>query len=634
MKLKHSISCQNIKKKRKTFRALLSSELFFHHSNQIKMALNHEPILSWDFKVKRAKSKIDTGKKRKKTFKDKEVNSLLNSSVNSEKETEIKDIPEELYKIFLEYEKKFLKIDEKYHIIKNYNNEVLNFWHFINQSNKKKERALLLKKYFSKIDKNDVNLYSDEVKKISSNLFKMNPLLCTFKNSDIFFHYLSEFSKYKKDENKLNKVKRKIISFLEKLRDFLEYIGIIKDTYLDPISKEIKLQNSRFNKGNDSQIRNQIIKEREIRHLYNMKDINESKQMIENTKNTLNSLDKNKNLFEDIKIRTFSPISSRNFHPLKIGKYKNNLIYRNNNNKSLSPILTRTNFNSPITTKMGRTSSTGFYLSSNKFYQKNKTKINRISNSIKHIKINYVDKRYLNRPSSSLINYDRRSKLFHSLKHNKFSIENIDQINKNISQSQMNSQRSFYPSLKIEEKGENVSIQSSSKLINKGKQKTAMIFPSNKDKKKMISKKIKIINEPKKDTNINSKKDKGKMELNKKDFKYNKNLDILFCLYEDIKNKNDINREDAKNINKYFTSKGKNVNINFNSVKIMELIKRAKNITNRLDIEQKTKKVFHPYLSFEHIQKLDNVKNINKKMLELDINYMEKIFNYKSKKSE
>ena len=598
------------------------------------MALNHEPILSWDFKVKRAKSKIDTGKKRKKTFKDKEVNSLLNSSVNSEKETEIKDIPEELYKIFLEYEKKFLKIDEKYHIIKNYNNEVLNFWHFINQSNKKKERALLLKKYFSKIDKNDVNLYSDEVKKISSNLFKMNPLLCTFKNSDIFFHYLSEFSKYKKDENKLNKVKRKIISFLEKLRDFLEYIGIIKDTYLDPISKEIKLQNSRFNKGNDSQIRNQIIKEREIRHLYNMKDINESKQMIENTKNTLNSLDKNKNLFEDIKIRTFSPISSRNFHPLKIGKYKNNLIYRNNNNKSLSPILTRTNFNSPITTKMGRTSSTGFYLSSNKFYQKNKTKINRISNSIKHIKINYVDKRYLNRPSSSLINYDRRSKLFHSLKHNKFSIENIDQINKNISQSQMNSQRSFYPSLKIEEKGENVSIQSSSKLINKGKQKTAMIFPSNKDKKKMISKKIKIINEPKKDTNINSKKDKGKMELNKKDFKYNKNLDILFCLYEDIKNKNDINREDAKNINKYFTSKGKNVNINFNSVKIMELIKRAKNITNRLDIEQKTKKVFHPYLSFEHIQKLDNVKNINKKMLELDINYMEKIFNYKSKKSE
>ena len=644
MKFKHSISCQNIKKKRKKFSALLSSELFFHRSNQIKMALNHEPILSWDFRVKRAKSKIDTGKKRQKRFKDKEDIYQLNSSVHSEKETEIKDIPEELYKIFLEYEKKFLKIDEKYNNIKNYNDEVLNFWHFINQSNKKKERDILLKKFFSKIEKNDVNLYSDEVKKISNNLFKINPLLCTFNNSDIFFHYLSEFNKYNQDENKFNKIKRKIIIFLEKLRDLLEYIGIKNDTYLDPISKEIKLQNSRFIKENDSQIRNQIIKEREIRYLHNMKDINESRKMIEDTKNTLSSLDRNKNLFEDIKIRNFSPISSRNFNSLKIGNYKNIMFYKNYNNRTPSPNLTKINFNSPKTSKMGRTSSTGFYLSANKFYQKNKTKANKreknisiknydLNHSIKHIKMKKFDKRYLNGSSSNLINYNRRSKLFNSLKYNKFSIKNIDHINKNISQSQMNSQRNLYQSLEIDEKGENISNLSSSKLINKEKQKTTIIFPSNLNKKNLTSKKIKIINEPKKDSNINSIKEKGKTELTKNSCNYNKYLDRLICLYDDIKNKNNINREDDKNINKYFTSKGKNTNINFNSVNIMEIIKRSKNITNELDIEQKTKKVFHPYLSFDHIQKLDNVKNINKKMLELEVNYMEKIFKYKSKNS-
>lgn len=644
MKLKHSISCQNIKK-RKTFSAILSSELFFHRSNQLKMALNHEPILSWDFNVKRVKSKTDTGKKRKKRFKDKEFNSQLNSSVHSEKETEIKDIPEELYRIIHEYETKFLKIDEKYHNIKNYNDEVLNFWHFINQTNKKKERAILLKKFFSKIEKNDVNLYSDEVKKVSNNLFKINPLLCTFKNSDMFFHYLSEFNKYNKDEIKLNKVKRKIILFLEKLRDFLEYIGIKKDTCLDPISKEIKLQNSRFNKENGSQMRNQIIKEREIRYLYNVKDINESKKMIEHTKSTLNSLDKNKKLFEDIKIRTFSPISSRNFHNLKIGKCKNILFYRNYNNKTPSPNLVSININSPKTAKMSSTSSTGFYLSANKFYQKNKTKANRrerniiirnydLNNSIDHEKKNNVDKRYINRPSSNLVNYNRRSKLFHSLRHNKFYIKNIDHINKNISQSQMNSQRSFYPSLELDEKGGNISNLSSSKLINKEKQKTTIIFPSNMNKKYLISKRIKIIDEPKRDSNINSIKEKDKTEFHKNSCNYNKYLDRLICLYDDIKNKSNINREDIKNINKYFTSKGRKANINFNAVNIMELIKRSKNITNGLDIEQKTKKVFHPYLSFEHIQKLDNVKNINKKVFELDINYMEKIFNYKSKNSE
>ena len=77
------------------------------------------------FPYKRAKSKLDTGKK--KRIVDQENN---NSESNISQESifeEKKDIPLELYFLLLEYQNKFLKENTKFQTIKNYNDEVLSF---------------------------------------------------------------------------------------------------------------------------------------------------------------------------------------------------------------------------------------------------------------------------------------------------------------------------------------------------------------------------------------------------------------------------------------------------------------------------------------------------------------------------
>ena len=126
----------------------------------------------------------------------------------------------------------------------------------------------MLKKYSIKNDKDKVNLYSDEVRKFTNNLFKTNPLLTRNTNNyDIFFFYLSEFNKYYKNEIKLKNVKKKALSFLEKLKDFSEYEEIKKDNYLDPITREIKLKNSKYIKDLGIKMRNEILKNREMRYL-------------------------------------------------------------------------------------------------------------------------------------------------------------------------------------------------------------------------------------------------------------------------------------------------------------------------------------------------------------------------------
>ena len=432
MKLYHSHSTQNIKKKRIKFGDVLNSKIYFQHSSKVQMALNQYRMLSSDFHIKRVKPKIDTGKKRKKENKDKNNNSELNSSNDSIKKIEKEEIPEELYNILIDYQKKFLKEDEKYHTIKEYNDNVLSFWHYINQSTKKKERDLLLKKYSIKNDKDKVNLYSDEVRKFTNNLFKTNPLLIRNTNNyDIFFFYLFEFKKYYKNEIKLKNVKKKALSFLEKLKDFSEYEEIKKDNYLDPITREIKLKNSKYIKDLGIKMRNEILKNREMRYLYNIKDINESTKMIKETKNTLQSLYRNRNIFEDKK--TFHPLFSNNFNTIK-SNY-NYFKKINNFTKSSSVDVTRTNFYSPKATKMNSTISTDFYLSDKKFNKKNKkVTINKViivsnNNSYKKTtmdlkKNNNNDNRSLKRYSSSILNFKMKNNLLWDIK---------SKINKNIS---------------------------------------------------------------------------------------------------------------------------------------------------------------------------------------------------------
>lgn len=85
----------------------------------------------------------------------------------------------------------------------------------------------------------------------------------------------------------------------------------------------------------------------------------------------------------------------------------------------------------------------------------------------------------------------------------------------------------------------------------------------------------------------------------------------------------------------YFVKKKKIENqLNLsNSVYIMDMIKKAKNIIDGIDIEQRTKKVFQTHLSHEQLKKLDIIKEINKRVRGLDIQFVKDIINYKSNKN-
>ena len=109
----------------------------------------------------------------------------------------------------------------------------MSYWHYINDVDEKKERKLMLDKYFNDKDKNSINYYTKEVKKMCDNMFKISPLLTGNKYIDIFFYYLNEFNKNYNDKKKVAYIKQKMKKFLEKLKDLLDFVEVIKDTGMD-----------------------------------------------------------------------------------------------------------------------------------------------------------------------------------------------------------------------------------------------------------------------------------------------------------------------------------------------------------------------------------------------------------------
>ena len=76
---------------------------------------------------------------------------------------------------------------------------------------------------------------------------------------------------------------------------------------------------------------------------------------------------------------------------------------------------------------------------------------------------------------------------------------------------------------------------------------------------------------------------------------------------------------------------GKTIN---NNLRPMDIIHKFKIITNRFDVEKKTKKVFHPNLTYEQLKKLKNIRGVNKALNKLDVDYMNHLFDYKSKSGD
>ena len=668
MKLKNSNSNKNITKKRIAFSAMLDSEYFFDRSAQIKMALKHDRVVSRDFHIKRAKSKIEIGKRKIKLKNIKDKNSESKNNTQESIKDDKKDIPLELYFLLLEYKNKFSKENIKFHSIKEYNDTVLSFWHYINKTNPTKKRKLLLKKYFPDND-NINNLYSDKVQKYSKNLFKSNPLLTYDNFSEIFFHYLSEFTQYGKNEKKMENCKIKIAKFLEKLKDYLEYIEIIRDNELDSISRDIKLRNSKFVKEYGIKIKNEMIRLKEEKNIQNNNDIKDSNKMINKTKNTLLSIEENKNVFEDP--INFAPKRSYNFN-LNINALQNNKIRKkqyfnkinlDNYKTPLSNSANKIRFFSPNKTgRMSSSISTGFIQSGKKntiipkkeekkiidnneeeniTNNSNSNKILNKLNSYSKININNNYKLFRRRYSSTFIDINMKNKLNNILKDMQNS-KRKESSKKNFNGLELASAKNSDFS-SIDDEGNKKSknkYKSTYKLISISRDKKRISFfsPSNRKKslqKKMINisninNKISKQENGKKMNGINLKKE-GLINIKTTTFNYNKCKDPLLILYDDLKNKPQIRKKEIDNIKKYLKSKGKSINPNFNP---MDIIKEAKIITDKLDIERKTKRVFHPFLNYKQIEKLDDVNKLNDKVYGLDFEYMNQIFDFKSRNSE
>ena len=689
------------KKKRTSLSAMLNSDLFLRRSIQIQMALNQDRLLPRDYLIQKAKPKINTGKKKKINDNDKNKDGF-DSSFEANREKDKRLIPDELDKILHENQKKFAVQNKKYRELKDHNDAISSFWHYINKTNKQQERELLFKKYFSKDDKNIINLYSDKLQKLTLNLFKTNPLLLRKKNAEMFFHYLSEFNKYYNDDNKYIYVKQKIISFLEKLRDYLEFVKIKSDNTMDSISKDIKIKNSKFFKEFEEKVKNEMRSLNEKRKIINNNDIKECEKLIKKTKRTINTLFENKHFFDDPSY--FDPMYSKKNNIQSRNKdfiYKYNYHYQNN---SSSPNLIKDNNNynnniynintySPNKTFKMSTISTGFYApeknkdTNNK--QNNDILVNDINSNIKNIKYKMIafDKNIrksrrsisskntleiknnlidnLNEPKkikkldfnhingieieknsdmesiSSSIDINDNDKKKKKIMKNNFSSKIINNFNSKRKSEEENilkflsnissSKQIYYPKKSRHSSVSIIRDKDTSKDSGNGFRKKSIIIKASDKRNSRICK-----NNPDITKKTSNKKDNNSMNslINFNKYRhYNNDIgkEPISVIYENIKDKEKIKEADVDKINVYLNKTGKKFN---NNLKSMDIIRQAKIITDRLDVEKKTKKVFQPYLSYEQILKLDDVKNVNKNLFKLDIDYMNRIFDYKSKSSD
>ena len=665
---------------------ILKNDLFFHRSVEIQMALNNERILPRDYLIKKVESKVDTGKQKKIIDIHKNKNKF-DYSYEKKIKWNKQFIPNELAQILDENKVKFEIENKKFKELKNDNDIISSFWHYINKKNNQKEREILFKKYFSKDDSHMINLYSDILQQFSDTLFKTNPLLLRKNNSDIFFHYLGEFNKYYHDKEKFLYVKKKILSFLERLNDLLEFVKIKVDNNMDSVSKAIKVQNSRYYKELQMKIDNEIkaLKKKEMN--INSKDIKESKELIDKTKKTINALFKNKKFFEDPSYfgQKFSETNFKNTSDF-IYKYT----YNNNNtlkNNLSSPDLIRDNYYSPNKTfKMNSTMSTGFFIpdkSKDLNNSKKNEKLNYSDSKTKHvefreIKRNESKKNARKSISSSILNGSIKNNAIDNLNESKKanisvlnnhnSIEMEKNSDRDSISSFINHENDFFKKIIITKKNNDSKSKNDEENTSKFLPKIASLKHVYFLKKNSRNSSLSRIRDKysskeydfflkKRNSSIKA-KDKNNSHLynnysdinirnsdklfknmnntlinykNLQKMNSNESQKPIYMLYENLKDKHKIKEDDLNEINTYLNKTGKKFTKN---VKSMDIIRQAKKISDKLDVEKSAKKAFQTYLTFEQIQRLSKIKIVNKKLDKLDADYMNQIFEYKSKGNE
>ena len=664
----HSIT--NPRPKKISFNGILNSEYFFHRSGPIKLALNKDRVLKRNYYVKRARPKLYQGLKSKSS----ESNETEDSNISQDYKRNKTRIPSDLNKILLKYGKKFKIQNQKFYECKKDNDHFMNQWHSVNNSNKKKERKLMLKSYFNDSDKNSINYHSKQVKKMCENMFKTSPLLTGNRYNDIFFYYLNEFHQSYHDKKKKAYVKKKMISFLDKLKDLLDFTEVINAKDIDPITKDVKMKNSNYFKRYQEKVALENINNEIKQRKEDIKNIQESKRMIKNTSRTLFALEKNKNALEvDI-----SPLYiNRKIERLRSFISPNKSPYSNQNKLLI--------LSDNKTPQMNITSSTGFFLSGKEFYKKkaNNKKIfsglskkseakkeDNSQSSIPKIPEKKEDKKE-DQPQTPIQKYKY---MFQKITPRKMpmvynSPPKLDNTEKK-------------SSLKPLENEKGTPNKSFTRRMNKNLtfKQTSFVSKMSKDNNKNFNKNLsstKNINISKRtsyysqyqfnnlrDFSLNRLKEnlkennfmKGRISIGRKRGKTTKEKKV-----ETIKQKDNdksefmqriLNRCKSKlmtlydNIKTKKAAKGKAINMSnilgsksqsdkamksLETIHIMDIIKKAKIITDKMDIEQKTKKVFQAYLPYEKIKKLEGIRDINRRVKALDISFVNQIINFKAK---
>ena len=677
MKLRNYSTKALRSKKRLNFSAMLTKGYFNNNIIQIQMALNKDHILPSDYLIRRTKPKINTGIKIKQKSNEDDI-----SMDSYQHHFDKKNIPEQLEQILLKAKKDFAEQRNLYLSLKKENDKGLGFWHFVDEMRKKNRQHILNKKYAKEdMNKNSINLYSDKVEKLSEKLFRLNPLLITKENIDLFFFYLGEFNKYYNNKEKYNYIKKKVIDFLDRLKEFLDYVEIKADSTIDKIGKEIKILNSKYIKGLNlrikSELKNMKIKEKQL----NLREIKSAKKEIKLTQKSLESINRDKHFFED-------PIFDPNYQTYAFDKdYQfrtRNKLY--NNNKRFA--LTSQNFYKSInimnqTNKLS-TASTGFFVKDKKEIKrtknitesennKNKEELT-IEDSNANFKKLKVRQKLYNKRVSSALNFPKNRLILKSNTIKLRRTRNISQdkpenkknseinsftssFNNNLDQDKLNKFQNHARkySISIQSLKQNLArhlirlkmlppeknILSKSGLtpmvrINKHilKKKTFNNIITKNDFKfnqNNVDLEIRLKDHKKRSSFASSNSLSNKNQRNSKEVVRNdrtKSKINLKNLYENLKSKIKVNMNDVKEIKSYFNDKGKTIRDNW---RLMDIISKMKNTINNYDLEQKTKKISQSNLNWEQKERLQDVKDINKLMDNLDIYYMTHYFDFKSR---
>ena len=637
MKSKLSLSTKNFFPRKIAFNNLLNSEYFFHRSALIKLALNRDRVLKRDFFIERAHAQIDQGRKTKKDESD-NINDSDDYRRNKSR------VPVDLHKIILKYDKKFEKQNQKFYKSKSNNDIFTSHWHSVNDLSEKKERQLMLEKYFNDKDKNSINYHTKEIKKMCENMFKTSPLLNGKKYLEIFFYYLNEFKNNYNDIKKMEYIKKKIIKFLVKLNNFVDFVEVLQDSALDSITKDVKIKNSKYKREYEAKVRMEELKNAILQRKEDKKNILESDIIIKTTLKTINDLDKNKNLFEDISI----PLDINS----KIEKSRNFL------SPNKTPYSTRNKFHISENkkTKMNNTQSTAFNLSEKGFYEKNKN--NKIFSGINNNKQNDTheedkleseiknDKSKLDEIKPKKINLNKFSDSIEENESKTNSMNSLQIINKPSKKISNRYTSKYLTNIKPkilakidQDKFKNLTKNFTTKNIVNISKKNKISFQSQLSNVKDLSSKghfenIKEKNSIQKRVNFNLNDNLNKL-MNTKNV-ISKSRSSLYSLYEDIRKRKKIQETNDDDLKKYFVKRGRldeSMDL-LKKVYTMDIISKTKFISDKIDIEQKTKKVFQTFLSYEQEKKLEGVKEINRKVKGLDNEYINRIIKYKTNKNE